>query len=285
MSRIEISRTVVTPFFANVFLLHSKAFPSSKDEFARALEESLRSHVHKDAPLIAVSSRVFPYFDQVAINLDGAQFNSQLPPVPRAVGETKQACEAAMVTVSARDISIQGVPLSFRIEVRDVVFHKGQDEAGQALLIVQKARDGQAVISATQLDLENAIVNAAQVQGRKHGVSIEQLRLALRARGARSVAAQVRFEARKLFFRTKVEISGQLDVTDDFVVKASQFKCKGEGAIGSLVCGVLEPHLKRLEGGSFPLRSLPLGEIKLRDVRIAVADTVEITADFGTLES
>ena len=32
----------------------------------------------------------------------------------------------------------------------------------------------------------------------------------------------------------------------------------------------------------FPLMSLPLGEVQLRDVRITVADTVEITADFGS---
>jgi hypothetical protein len=28
--------------------------------------------------------------------------------------------------------------------------------------------------------------------------------------------------------------------------------------------------------------SFPMGEIKMRDVRISVADTVEITAEFGT---
>ena len=51
-----------------------------------------------------------------------------------------------------------------------------------------------------------------------------------------------------------------------------------------LACGILEPHLQRLEGATFPLMSLPLGEIKLRDVRIAVADTVEVTADFGSAD-
>jgi hypothetical protein len=268
-----------------MFLLHSKDFPSSTDEFARALEESLRHHVRKDAPLVAVSSRVFPYFDEIAINLDGAQFDSNLPDLPQATGATKHACEAAVVTVSARDVLIQGVPLNLRMKVRDVVFHSGKDNNGQALLIVQKARDGQLVLSATQIDLENAIAEAARAQAGKRGVSVENVRLALRARGARSAAVNVRFEARKLLFRTKIDIAGQLDVTDDFVAGASQFTCKGDGAIGSLVCGALEPYLRRLEGESFRLTSLPLGEIKLRDLRIAVADTVEITVDFGTVES
>ena len=34
---------------------------------------------------------------------------------------------------------------------------------------------------------------------------------------------------------------------------------------------------------SFPLKSIPLGEIQLRDVHVAVADTVEITMDFGSV--
>ena len=52
--------------------------------------------------------------------------------------------------------------------------------------------------------------------------------------------------------------------------------------IGSVACGALEPQLRKIEGMTFPLMSLPLGEIQLRDVRIAVADTIEITADFGS---
>ena len=268
-----------------MFPFQSKAFPSSKDEFARALEESLGRYVHKDAPLVAVSSRVFPYFDEIAINLDGAQFNSNLPKPPRVLGETKYACEAAIVTVSAREILIQGVPLNLRMEVRDVVFHEGRDGEGQTLLIVQKAREGHVIVSIAQSDLEKAIAETARVEARKHGISVENVRLALRARGARSLAANVRLQAKKLMFRTNIDISGQLDVTDDFVVRASHLACKGEGAIGSLACGALEPHLRRLDGQSFPLMSLPLGEIKLRDIRIAVADTVEITADFGTADS
>jgi hypothetical protein len=265
-----------------MFPLQSKNVPSSKEELARALEESLRRFVRKDAPLVAVSSRVFPYFDEIAINLDGAQFDSDLPAPPRVIGETKQICEAAIVTASARDVVIQGVPLDLRMEVRDVVFHTGQDENGQAFLIVQKAREGHVVVSVDQSDLEKVITETARVQAAKHAVSVENVRLALRARGARSLAVNVRFQARKFILRTNVDISGQLDVTDDFVAKASHLQCKGDGAIGSLACGVLEPHLRRLDGENFPLMSLPLGEIKLRDIRIAVADTVEVTADFGT---
>jgi hypothetical protein len=262
--------------------LGSKDFPQSVADFERAVDESLRRYAHKEGPIVTVSSRVFPYFDNIAINLDGAQFDSRMPRPSLAAGETKHACEAAILSLSARNIPVQGVAVSLRMEVRDVVFHKGQDENGDALLIVQKARDGHIVISAAQLDLENAIAETARAEAAKNGVAIENVRLALRARGARSVAASVQLQARKFLFRTNVEISGQFDITDDFVAKVSQLNCRGDGAIGSLACSFLEPHLKQLDSRGFPLTSLPLGEVQLRDVRITVADTVEITIDFGT---
>ena len=90
--------------------------------------------------------------------------------------------------------------------------------------------------------------------------------------------------ARKFLFRTNIDISGQLDIDDHFNAKVANLKCRAEGTIGSLACGALQPHLQRLEGQSFSLMSFPLGELKMRDVRITVADTVEITADFGSAE-
>lgn len=265
--------------------LDSKDFPQSASDFERALDQGLRRHIHKSGPLVTIASRVFPYLDEIAIDLDDAKIDS-IPPTPQpAAGETKQACEAAIVSVSARNVLVQGVPVGLRMQVRDVVFHRGLDAQGQALLLVHEARDGHIVVSAAQLDIENVITEQARREAAKNGVTIETVRLALRARGARSLAANVRLQAKKFLFRANIDIAGQLDVTDDFVAKASQFQCKGEGAIGSLACSALEPHLRRLEGASFPLMSLPLGEIKLRDIRIAVADTVEITADFGSAVS
>lgn len=265
-----------------MFPLRTKTFPQSASDFERALEESLRPYAQKDGPIVTASSRVFPYFDLIAINLDGAKLDSRLPAPVLPRGETREACEAAVVSVSARDVRIEDVPASLQMEARDVVFHKGEDENGDVLLIVRTAREGHVVISASQLDLERVIGEMAGVHAKQKGVSIENVRLALRARGARSLAADVQLQARKFLLRAKIDIYGQLDITDDFVAKISHLKCKGDGTLGSLACGVLEPYLQRLEGSTFPLMSLPLGEIQLRDVRIAVADTVEITADFGS---
>ena len=262
--------------------LHRKQFPSSKDELAQAIDQALRSFTSKSSPLVDVRSRVFPYLDEIAINFDRAHFNSLPPALTPVVGETKLACEAALVTLSGRNVSVRGVPMDLRMEARDVVFHKGEDANGEVVLAAHKVRDGHIVVSAAQLDLEEAIAKIGGLEAHRHGISIEQVRLAMRARGARSIAADIRVQARKLLFRTSIEIYGQLDIDADFVAKISRLKCKADGAIGSLACSALEPFFQKIEGRTFPLSSLLLGEIQLRDIHIAVADTVELSIDFGT---
>jgi hypothetical protein len=229
-----------------------------------------------------ISSRVFPYLDEIAINFDGAELDPRLPGPPTSVAETKLACEAGLLTLSARKVFVQGAPINLQLEAHDVVFHEGRDDNGDVLLLVHKIRTGHIVISATQLDLENAIAGFAQREAGKNGIAIEQTRVALRARGPRSISADVRLSARKLLFRAKIDISGQIHIDDEFVAKISNLSCRGDGAVGSIACGVLDPHLRKLDGQTFPLMSLPMGEVTLRDIRIAVADTVEITADFGS---
>src|ERR1700736_6703358 len=165
--------------------LHRKQFPSSKDELAQALNEGLRRFAPKSNPLVDVRSRVFPYIDEIAVNLDREQFDLVPSAASPVVGETKPALEAAVVTLSARNISVRGVRMDLRLEARDVVFHKGEDANGDAVLIVQKARDGHIVISAAQLNLEEAMARIGGAEARRHGITIEQLRLAMRARGRR----------------------------------------------------------------------------------------------------
>jgi hypothetical protein len=231
--------------------------------------------------MVDVRSRVFPYLDEVAMNLDGARFDSPPPTPSPVVDQTKSALEAALVTLSARNISIRGVPLDLRMEARDVVLHKGADANGQAVLLLHKARDGQLAFSVGQLELEKAITQIAAREAGRHGITLEQVHLAMRARGRRSIAFDLHVQARKFLLRAKIDISGQIDIDESFATTIL-LKCKGDGAIGSLVCNALSPIFERLNSRRFSLASLPLGEIQIRDVRLAVADSVELTANFGS---
>jgi hypothetical protein len=258
-----------------------KDFPSSKNELAQALDEALHRLVRKDGSIVNVRSRVFPYLDEIAINFDGA-FLDSLPPAPAPpVEPLKPAFEAALVTLSAQRIFVRGVPLDLRLNARDVVLHKGSDPNGDAMLVVQEVRDGQLTVSVRQLELEKAIAQIGAREAQRHGIALEQVRLAMRARGPRSLAADVSVQARKFLLRAKIDISGKIDIDENLVMKIF-LKCKSDGAIGSMACSWLNPILDGLNNRSFSFTALPLGQIQFRDVRLAVTDTVELKADFGS---
>ena len=259
-----------------------KDFPSAKDDLIQALEQALRRFVPKSGQIVDLRARVFPYVDEIAINLDGVKFDAAPPPFASAEGETKQAFETALVTIRGRQISVRGVPLDLRMELRDVIFHKGADANGDVVLVVHEARDGVLVLSASQLGLEEAIARIGGARARLYGIDLEQVRLAMRARGHRSLAADIQIQAKKFFARAKINIYAQLDIDGDFVAKISQLKCKGDGKLGSFACGTLQPFFTRITEKFLPLKSIALGQIQLRDIHVVVADTVELTIDFGS---
>jgi hypothetical protein len=262
--------------------LGRKDFPSPKGDLAEALDDALHRFVEKPGPIVDIRSRVFPYVDEVVINLDKAMLDSSPPPLAEPKGDTALAFEAALVTVSGRKVSVRGVPLDLRMQMRDAVFEKGFDANGDAGLILGKTREGQLVISAAQLQLEQAFIRLVGAKARLYGIELERVRLAMRARGRRSMAADIQVWAKKFFARAKIDIYAQLDITNDFVAQVSHLKCNGQGKLGSFACATLNPFFQRLLEKSFPLNSLPfLGDLQLRDIHIAVADTVDLTVDFG----
>jgi hypothetical protein len=152
-------------------------------------------------------------------------------------------------------------------------------------LSVHRASNGHVAISIPAEDLETLAGEIARSEAGKQGVVIEDVLLNLTSRGPRSLGAELRVQARKLFLRTTIRIAGQLDIDDQLVAHLSGLSCNGEGAIGALVCGVLTPHLQRLQTRNFPLLALPLGEVKLRDIRLDADDGIKVTAEFGSEKS
>jgi len=264
-----------------VISLGRKDFPSPRDDLAQALDAALHRFAQKSGRIVDLRSRVFPLVDEIRINLDGAKVNSPTPPLAKVEGETTLAFETAAVTVSGRNVSVGGVRIDLRMEMRDVVFHKGADANGDAVLVIHRAREGQLVVSAAQLDLEEAIGRLGGEKARLWGVDLEQVRLAMRARSRRSLAADIKIQAKKFFARANIDIYAQLDISNEFVAKVSELRCKGEGKLGSFACAALIPLFEKTKSGSFELKSLPLGGLRIVDVHVAVADTVDFIVDFG----
>ncbi|HET9417803.1 MAG TPA: hypothetical protein VFO30_00545, partial [Chthoniobacterales bacterium] len=173
-----------------MFPLQRRSLPASKDELANAVEEGLRRFVHKTGPIVDVRSRVFPYIDEIVINLDGAKIDA-LPPRSQGIaGGTKPAFEVAAVNLTARNIGVRGVPLNLQFEARGVCLDQAFDARGEIVLLPRRIDDGEISFSAAQLDVEEAIARILATEARAQGITIEQVRLALRERGPRSIAGE-----------------------------------------------------------------------------------------------
>jgi len=108
------------------------------------------------------------------------------------------------------------------------------------------------------------------------------VQLDLRPTNPHSLAVQIRLRIRKLFLNASLSVSGQLDLDDHLNLKISGLNCTGDGPMASLACTILTPYLRKIEDQEIPLMLLPLDEIRLRDVRLAVDENVVIAAEFGS---
>jgi hypothetical protein len=264
-----------------MFPLKTATLPSSAEALERLLNESLRGLFAVEVDPVRIRDASYPTLAEITVSLDGARLRPD-PPRPELIsGETSPALQVHRFSVRAFGLSVGPVTVDLSISAREVHLSQGRNPNDEIVLALHAATEGKIEISAPLADLEEVIAKIAKGEAGKHGVTIENVQLNARATSSRSLEVEVRLRARKLFLGASIQVTGQLDLDSNLNAKISCLKCQGDGAIASIACGVLDPHLQKLEGREFPLMSLPLGEVSLRDVRLAVSDKLSVTAEFG----
>lgn len=265
-----------------MFSLKSTTIPSSAEALERLLNESLRRVFDVEADPVTIRDASYPNLAEINISLDGARLRPD-PPRPQSIsGKTSPALQVGQLAVRAAALSIGPATVELSLSARAMHLGQGKDSNDEIVLSAVSVAEGKIDISAPLADLEDVIAQIAKDQAGKHGVTIDKVQLTLREKSSRSLEAEVRFRAQKLFMSASIRITGRLDLDDKLNAKISGLKCKGDGAIAAIACGVLDPHLQKLDGREFSLMSLPLGEIRLRDVRLGVSDKLSVTAEFGS---
>jgi hypothetical protein len=246
------------------------------------MNASLREVFSVERDPVTVSAISLPKVERIAINLDRAQLRPNPPTPPAVQGESTAGLELQSLTMDAADLSLGPVTADLHLTASDVRLDQALDSNAEIVLLLRSAADGAIEISTNKSALEEAIAAVAKLEAGKQGVTVEEATLSIRERGPRSISAEVQIKARKLFFATVVRIGANLDINEELEATVSGLSCNGDGAIGSLACGVLSPHLQKLEGRTFPLMALPLGEIRLRDVRLSAGEKITVRAEFGS---
>jgi hypothetical protein len=266
-----------------MFPLKTNALPTTTADLTLRLNESLRDLFQLPNDPVTICEVSYPHLASLAVALDGAQLRGQPSTVPSPAGESVPALTVDSFAVNGSHISVGPAAVDFALEAKHIHLHRATDSRGDVVLMLHSAADGQIEVSASPADLEALIAEVAKAEAAKHGVAIDTVQLSLRSNSPRSLAAEVRLRAKKLFLSTSLRITGQVDLDEELNAKISGLDCTGEGAMGGIACGILKPHLEKINGRKFSLMSLPLGEVRLRDVRIAAGETLSITAEFGSV--
>jgi len=265
-----------------MFPLHRPDLPTSTGTLAESIEGSLRSFVEKPGTIVTVSGGPLPAIDELAIDLSGARI-AAAPARPRPVVEgSSRAFRAASVRVNGEDIDVFGASTNLSMDATDVEIHERRDTSGNVLLTLNSARRGDLRFDISKAGLEGLIKTFAQREATKHGVTLDAVGIDWASRPPRGVDATVSVRARKFFMSAAVKLSGSLVIDDNLSAQLSALKCRGDGALAGIACGMLTPHLERLNGQSFSLRALPIGELAVRDLQIAASDKLEVRATFGS---
>lgn len=264
-----------------MFSLNATTFPATASDLARALNDSLRAVFALNREPVAVRDLSYPHLAAVDVSLDGAKLPGRPPEIPSRTTESTPALTVGSFNAAGRGLSIGPAALDFALTATGVELHQAKDQAGQIMLLLHNAAQGHVEASVSKSDLEALIAEVAKTEAGKHGVSIDNVQLSLRSQSPCSLAAEVVLRAKK-FLTASLRITAQLDLDADLNARLSGLDCTGEGTLASVACGILKPHLEKLNGRAFPLMSLPLGEVRLRDVRLAVGEKLSVTAEFGS---
>lgn len=263
-----------------MFPLSTSSFPASAAELEAALLGGLQGLF--DGPIAAnVTGIAYPDLDAIDVNISGAELKTGLTrPAPKSLTGEK-ALRARRLQITGTPLLVGPARINLRVTGSDVRIDRAPDRSGAIVLLLGSAADGSVEIDVRKTEIESAIARVGNEQAKAHGVSIDQVELQTESRGARVVAAEVRLRAKKLFFTAVIRIAAQLEISEALDAKISGLKCTGDGTVGSLACGVLAPHLQKLDGRSLSLLALPLGEIRLRDVRFETGEILRVCAEFG----
>ena len=265
-----------------MFPLPGKIFPPDAEALRAALEKSLRRVLTPPGPMVAVEEKSYPELAAIRISLDGAHAVESPPPrPPPPVGPVERGLRVANFEITGRPILVQRAKVQLSCTARDVQLGGGRDRDGNLLLLLQDAAEGNVELAIAGADLEALVLAGAKTAAAQHGVTVEKVQIQVDACTEHALDLVVQVRAKKLFLNATVRISGRAEIDGQLKARLSGLACAGEGTLGTIACGFIAPQLERWNNREFPLMALPLGEVKMRDVRIAVGTELRVSASFG----
>jgi hypothetical protein len=267
-----------------MFPLAGKSFPQDADELAAAIRDALAEVIELPKPdaAVQISGNGFPQLKQVKVNLSGARISAtEPPPKPMPSGKRQPGVNVASLEVVGKPIKYEQNKLDLSLKARQVTFDFARDKKGHPLLVLTGARDGHVEARISKADIEALLLAVARELAAQQKVDVQSLKLDLSSDGKRSLSADVRITAKKMFVSSTIHLGARADVDDELKATISDLTAEGDGMVGKLVAGIVQKKLKPMEGRTIPLMTFSLGDVALRDLKISVKNDVQVSAEFG----
>jgi hypothetical protein len=257
-------------------------FPTTPAELADALRIALREYVLLPDEQSAVTADT----DRLRIDLTGGTTLTPSGPADTSgVGQTQPGPACRSFDVLAHPIRAEGTNIHFDLTATDVRFNFDRNRAGRPVLTLAGATDGRVVARVSQSELNALVTAKAQEAAQAKGVQIERIDWTLTPLGPRSVRLDAKAAvATKALFKTirgAVAFAGRVVIDDRLVAKLSELNVAGEGMMIAMAVNMVRGKITAMEGREFPLATLALGGVKLRDVQLQVGDDLAVAAAFG----
>ncbi len=265
-----------------MFVLGGNSFPTSQDEFVQSLNEGLL--VFGQVPGVReLSVGTFPEIPRLEVDLTGGLAGKQTRPGART-GTVRQGVRIQALTICANPLRLPESQIDFHFEARNVALDYDRSTAEERpILVMTFAESGRITVSTSKLHFESLALALARKAAAKQDVIIEGIGITLSSRGSRDLAFKAVITARKMIFAVKIEATGRIHLDNQLMAHISGLDCSGEGMVNAGAAELLKPHLLKMNGKSFPLSALPLGNVCIHDVAVHThGEPICIEAEFGT---
>ncbi len=261
--------------------IRGATLPATPDLLRGQIEAGLRA-LDLAPRTVSVSAPGWPTVADLKVDLSDAA-PAKLDDFPRVEGLGDGMLYVERLLLEARPLILHELPLAVEISALSAALQMTRLSGEHHALVLQKAADGSVELSAKSGDLEKLAHTLIAAQAKKHGLEVAETRLAFTQRGPRSLSFQGDVTAKVMIMKAHLTVTGDLDVDDTLLLRISNLKLTGGGMAATLARGFLQPQFDKLQARPIALGALALGELRLRDVAVAIeGQTVRISAKFGS---
>jgi hypothetical protein len=257
--------------------LQGPAFPTDADTLRAALTAGFQQLGL--SPRSVAASGAFPKLAELRIDLSGASAGLDSPrpkPGQALAGEI----HVETLEFTAHPLTLQGAPVQIELRARQAQFREHAAEGIDRILVLRRG-EGRLNVEIGRADLQKLALTAAQEAARQRGVEVADLTLDLNATGGRTVDLRSDITAKMGFFKATLTVTGTATLDDSLQLRLSNLDVSGGGMAAGLASSFIRPQLEKIQREPISLAALPLGDLKLKDVRITTGERIRIEADFA----